>query len=222
MEWNYLALGNRDSLAGTPISRSLSRSPAWWLDRTLVRSAPTRPTRMQPSCGGNSDERRRPAHVTRGLCYRSAINDMAARGVIPAETGCQAAAGRGSCARGLPDRRGVDRLQGPTSPRTGDRSCTANRVAEGTAITLVAAAITPTESTNGDAPLARPTADGFLWTWLCVAPFFLLQSCSFPAVHSSSSAVLRSSRRFTFQNIIDIFTKSDIRSALPDVEGQRP
>ncbi len=80
---------------------------------------------------------------------------------------------------------------------------------------LVAPQSTPTEITNGDAPRARPRRV-FSWTWLGVAPFFLfaILFLFLPSI----SIFVRSFESvqtggFTFQNIIDIFTKNDIRNA---------
>jgi putative spermidine/putrescine transport system permease protein len=73
----------------------------------------------------------------------------------------------------------------------------------------------PVESTNGDAPLARPPRRGFSWTWLGVAPFFLfaILFLFLPSVSIFVRSFEKLGGGFTFQNIIDIFAKSDIRSA---------
>lgn len=74
---------------------------------------------------------------------------------------------------------------------------------------------TPDESTNGDAHNARPHSRRFTWTWVGVAPFFLFAILFL--VLPSISIFIRSFESndggFTFQNIIDIFAKKDIRSA---------
>jgi putative spermidine/putrescine transport system permease protein len=80
----------------------------------------------------------------------------------------------------------------------------------------VAPQSTPTDVTNGDAPLARPHRRAFSWTWLGVAPFFLFAILFL--FLPSLSIFIRSfedvnTGGFTLHNFVDIFTKSDIRSA---------
>lgn len=69
-------------------------------------------------------------------------------------------------------------------------------------------------STNGDAPQARPQRR-FSWVWVGVAPFFLFAIMFL--VLPSISIFIRSfdggNGVFTFQNIIDLFAKKDIRNA---------
>jgi putative spermidine/putrescine transport system permease protein len=71
------------------------------------------------------------------------------------------------------------------------------------------------ESTNGDAQDARPQSRRFSWTWVGVAPFFLFATLFL--LLPSISIFIRSFEgpggTFTFQNIIDIFMKKDIRNA---------
>ena len=68
---------------------------------------------------------------------------------------------------------------------------------------------------QGDAPSARPPRKPFSWTWVGVAPFFLFAFLFL--FLPSASIFLRSfeslDHRFTFQNILDLFQKSDIRNA---------
>jgi putative spermidine/putrescine transport system permease protein len=73
---------------------------------------------------------------------------------------------------------------------------------------------TPTDSTNGDAPLARPRRR-FSWTWLGVAPFFLfaILFLFLPSISIFIRSFEQLGGGFTLQNFIDIFTKSDIRNA---------
>lgn len=72
-----------------------------------------------------------------------------------------------------------------------------------------------TEVTNGDAPPARPHRRGFSWTWLGVAPFFLFAALFLflPSVSIFVRSFEKLGGGFTFQNFIDIFSKSDIRNA---------
>jgi putative spermidine/putrescine transport system permease protein len=71
------------------------------------------------------------------------------------------------------------------------------------------------ESTNGDAPLARPPHRAFSWTWLGVAPFFLfaILFLLLPSISIFIRSFEGSSGSFTFKNIIEIFAKKDIRNA---------
>jgi len=68
---------------------------------------------------------------------------------------------------------------------------------------------------QGDAPSARPPRKPFSWTWVGVAPFFLFAFLFL--FLPSASIFLRSfeslDHRFTFQNVLDLFQKSDIRNA---------
>lgn len=68
---------------------------------------------------------------------------------------------------------------------------------------------------QGDAPSARPPRKPFSWTWVGVAPFFLF---AFLFLFLPSASIFVRSfegpgNTFTFQNILDIFQKSDIRNA---------
>ncbi len=73
----------------------------------------------------------------------------------------------------------------------------------------------PNQSTKGDAPQARPLLRRLNWTWVGVAPFFIFAFLFL--VLPSISIFIRSFEgndgSFTFANIIDIFTKKDIRNA---------
>jgi len=68
---------------------------------------------------------------------------------------------------------------------------------------------------QGDAPAARPPRKPFSWAWVGVAPFFLFALLFL--VLPSLSIFIRSFEgpggTWTFQNILDIFQKSDIRNA---------
>jgi len=68
---------------------------------------------------------------------------------------------------------------------------------------------------KGDAPQTRPPRKPFSWTWVGVAPFFLF---AFLFLFLPSASIFVRSfegpgSTFTFQNILDIFQKSDIRNA---------
>lgn len=68
---------------------------------------------------------------------------------------------------------------------------------------------------KGDAPEARPPRKSFSWTWVGVVPFFLF---AFLFLFLPSASIFVRSfegpgNTFTFQNILDIFQKSDIRNA---------
>ena len=68
---------------------------------------------------------------------------------------------------------------------------------------------------QGDAPSARPPRKPFSWTWVGVAPFFVF---AFLFLFLPSASIFFRSfesldHRFTFQNILDLFQKSDIRNA---------
>jgi putative spermidine/putrescine transport system permease protein len=68
---------------------------------------------------------------------------------------------------------------------------------------------------DGDAPAARPQRKKFDWAWIGVAPFFLYAILFL--FLPSASIFVRSFQApdgsFTFQNIINIFTRSDILNA---------
>jgi len=80
---------------------------------------------------------------------------------------------------------------------------------------FVAVSVTPQESTEGDAPEARPPRSGFSWTWIGVAPFFLF--AIFFLFLPSISIFIRSFEGpggvFTLQNVTDLFITRDIRNA---------
>ncbi|MBM3123161.1 MAG: ABC transporter permease subunit, partial [Chloroflexi bacterium] len=68
---------------------------------------------------------------------------------------------------------------------------------------------------QGDAPSARPPRKPFSWTWLGVVPFFTF---AFLFLFLPSASIFVRSfesldHTFTFQNILDLFQKSDIRNA---------
>ncbi len=68
---------------------------------------------------------------------------------------------------------------------------------------------------TGDAPLARPPSQKFSWDWLGLVPFFLF-AIAFLLL-PSASIVVNSFKSldggFTFQNIIDVVARKDLRSA---------
>jgi putative spermidine/putrescine transport system permease protein len=67
----------------------------------------------------------------------------------------------------------------------------------------------------GDAPSARPPRKPFSWTWVGVAPFFLFAFLFLflPSVSIFIRSFEGPGGTVTFQNILDIFQKSDIRNA---------
>jgi len=68
---------------------------------------------------------------------------------------------------------------------------------------------------KGDAPKARPPSRKFSWDWLGLAPFFLF-AIAFLLLPSASIVVnsfISPGGRFTFQNIIDVVARKDLRSA---------
>ena len=75
--------------------------------------------------------------------------------------------------------------------------------------------VTPEESTHGDAPQARPPRRQFSWTWAGLAPFFLFAFLFLvlPSISIFIRSFESSDGGFTFQNIVDIFAKRDIRNA---------
>jgi len=68
---------------------------------------------------------------------------------------------------------------------------------------------------QGDAPSARPPGRTFSWTWVGVAPFFLfaLLFLVFPSLSIFVRSFEGPGGTWTFQNILDLFQKSDIRNA---------
>ena len=68
---------------------------------------------------------------------------------------------------------------------------------------------------NGDAPGARPPSQKFTWAWVGLVPFFLF-AIAFLLL-PSASIVVNSFKGpeggFTFQNIIDVVARKDLRSA---------
>ena len=68
---------------------------------------------------------------------------------------------------------------------------------------------------KGDTPLARPPSRKFSWDWLGLAPFFLF-AIAFLLL-PSASIVINSFKSpeggFTFQNIVDVIARKDLRSA---------
>ena len=68
---------------------------------------------------------------------------------------------------------------------------------------------------KGDAPSARPPRKPFSWAWVGVAPFFLFafMFLFLPSVSIFLRSFESLDHTFTFQNILDIFQKSDIRNA---------
>ncbi len=74
---------------------------------------------------------------------------------------------------------------------------------------------TPTSSSQGDAPRARPPRRRGVWSLAALAPFFIFVLLFL--VGPSLSIFIRSFQdpagNFTFQNIVDIFTKKDLVNA---------
>jgi putative spermidine/putrescine transport system permease protein len=68
---------------------------------------------------------------------------------------------------------------------------------------------------DGDAPTARPPLKKFDWAWIGVAPFFLyaILFLFLPSASIFVRSFQASDGSFTFQNIINIFNRSDILSA---------
>lgn len=68
---------------------------------------------------------------------------------------------------------------------------------------------------KGDAPSARPPRKPYSWAWVGVAPFFLFafMFLFLPSVSIFLRSFESLDHTFTFQNILDIFQKSDIRNA---------
>jgi putative spermidine/putrescine transport system permease protein len=68
---------------------------------------------------------------------------------------------------------------------------------------------------QGDAPPARPPRKPLSWAWVGVAPFFLFAFLFLflPSVSIFLRSFESLDHTFTFQNILDIFQKSDIRNA---------
>jgi putative spermidine/putrescine transport system permease protein len=74
---------------------------------------------------------------------------------------------------------------------------------------------TSSRQDKGDAPSARPPRKPFSWAWVGVAPFFLFAFLFLflPSVSIFLRSFESLDHKFTFQNILDIFQKSDIRNA---------
>lgn len=75
--------------------------------------------------------------------------------------------------------------------------------------------IDPYPANDGDAPAARPHRKPFSWVWVGLVPFFLFafMFLFLPSVSIFVRSFESVDHTFTFQNILDIFQKSDIRSA---------
>lgn len=76
-------------------------------------------------------------------------------------------------------------------------------------------AITVDRLSDGDAPTARPQRKKFDWAWIGVAPFFLyaIMFLFLPSASIFVRSFQASDGSFTFQNIINIFARSDILNA---------
>src|SRR3990170_2126666 len=105
----------------------------------------------------------------------------------------------------------------PTSPTTGARPFSASRCQEDRIVAVERSprADARPRQDQGDAPRARPPRKPFSWTWVGVAPFFVF---AFLFLFLPSASIFFRSfesldHRFTFQNILDLFQKSDIRNA---------
>ena len=77
------------------------------------------------------------------------------------------------------------------------------------------AATTVGRLSDGDAPVARPPLKKFDWAWIGVVPFFLyaILFLLLPSASIFVRSFQASDGSFTFQNIINIFNRSDILSA---------
>ncbi len=69
--------------------------------------------------------------------------------------------------------------------------------------------------TDGDAPLARPQSQKFSWAWLGLVPFFLyaFMFLFLPSISIFIRSFQGADGGFTFQNIINLFARSDIMNA---------
>jgi len=70
-------------------------------------------------------------------------------------------------------------------------------------------------SSNGNVPLERPKTRKFSWDWLGVAPFFLFATLFLflPSISIFIRSFQTRAGEFTFENIIALFTVSDIINA---------
>jgi putative spermidine/putrescine transport system permease protein len=68
---------------------------------------------------------------------------------------------------------------------------------------------------DGDAPVARPQSKKFSWAWLGLVPFFLyaLMFLFLPSVSIFIRSFQGANGGFTFQNILNLFARSDIMNA---------
>jgi putative spermidine/putrescine transport system permease protein len=68
---------------------------------------------------------------------------------------------------------------------------------------------------KGDAPLARPPSRKFSWDWLGLAPFFLfaIAFLILPSISIIINSFKSPEGAFTFQNIIEVIARKDLRSA---------
>jgi putative spermidine/putrescine transport system permease protein len=74
---------------------------------------------------------------------------------------------------------------------------------------------TDSRQDQGDAPRARPPRKPLSWAWVGVAPFFLfaIMFLALPSLSIFVRSFEGPGGTWTFQNILDVFQKSDIRSA---------
>ena len=68
---------------------------------------------------------------------------------------------------------------------------------------------------DGDAPVARPQSKKFSWAWLGLVPFFLyaIMFLFLPSVSIFIRSFQGADGGFTFQNILNLFARSDIMNA---------
>jgi putative spermidine/putrescine transport system permease protein len=77
------------------------------------------------------------------------------------------------------------------------------------------AVVTNKSNNNGDAPLARPHTRRMNWDWLGVAPFFVFATLFLflPSISIFIRSFQTRAGEFTFENIIALFTQTDIVNA---------
>ncbi len=206
MEWDYLSLANRDALAGNP---------------ELEIVVPKTGVIAGPYAGAISAYAPHPnaAHLwwefvmsdegqllyLKGYAYPIRYNDMAARGVIPADLAAKLPPAEGCGQRRLPDLEIIRPPSRPTSPRTGARSCTASRLRR-TVSWLSSAPHAPTQAhdrTRGTRHRRVPLVNPSRGHGSGLRPSSCLPSCSCscPRSPSSSGASRASTTTFTLPEL---------------------
>ena len=229
VEWNYLSLANRDALAGNPDLEIV-------VPKTGVIAGPYAGAISAYAPHPNaaklwwefvmSDEGQ--LLYLKGYAYPIRYNDMAARGVIPADLAAKLPPAEDAARAVFLTVDQLNAVQDLHHRELAQGCLRRIGVAKVDRDNLVAPQSTPTEFTNGDAPLARPHRRGFSWTWLGVAPFFLfaILFLFLPSVSIFIRSFEKLGGGFTLQNFVDIFNKSDIRNAyamsLQDQRRHRP